>query len=60
MQMKVRRECEKIYPDIVWRSTAYVKDGKPCVRVEIEYSGDTPHLAERLGYGATQSPFSER
>jgi hypothetical protein len=44
MQMKVRRECEKIYPDIVWRSTAYVKDGKPCVRVEIEYSGDTPHF----------------
>lgn len=46
MQKKIRRECERIYPDIVWRSKVYEKDGKPCVRVEIEYSGDTPHFGE--------------
>jgi hypothetical protein len=46
IQKKIRRECERIYPDIVWRSAVYDKDGKPCVRVEIEYSGDTPHFGE--------------
>jgi hypothetical protein len=46
MQKKVRRECERIYPDIVWRQAVYEKDGKYCVRVEIEYSGDTPHFGE--------------
>lgn len=32
--------------DILWRSTVYEKDGQPCVRLEIEYSGDTPHFGE--------------
>jgi len=44
IQKKIREECDKIYPDIVWRSTVYEKDAKRCVRVEIEYSGDTPHF----------------
>lgn len=44
MQKKVRRECERIYPDIVWRSHVYEKAGKHCVRVEIEHSGNTPHF----------------
>jgi hypothetical protein len=44
IQKRVRDECDKIYPDIVWRSTVYQKEGKLCVRVEIEYSGDTPHF----------------
>ncbi len=44
IQKKVREEAEKIYPDILWRSTVYVKDGKTCVRVEIEFSGNTPHF----------------
>lgn len=44
IQKKVREECEKIYPPIPWRSQVYEKDGKPCVRVEIEYSGETPHF----------------
>ncbi len=46
MQKKVRRECERIYPSIVWRSRVYEHDGKYCVRVEIEYSGETPHFGE--------------
>jgi hypothetical protein len=40
----VRQEAEKIYPDIIWKAIVYAKDGKQCVRVEIEHSGDTPHF----------------
>ena len=46
MQKKVRRECERIYPSIMWRSRVYEHDGTHCVRVEIEYSGETPHFGE--------------
>ncbi|MBI4164978.1 MAG: ATP-binding protein [Acidobacteria bacterium] len=45
IQKTIRKECEKIYPDILWRSEVYEKEGKHCVRVEIEFSGDTPHFA---------------
>lgn len=45
IQKRVRKECENVYPEISWRSKVYEKDGKYCVRVEIEYSGDTPHFA---------------
>ena len=44
IQKKVRQEAEKIYPDVIWRSEVYEKDGQQCVRVEIEHSGDTPHF----------------
>lgn len=44
IQKSVRKETEKIYPPIIWRSNVYEKDGKYCVRVEIEYSGNTPHF----------------
>ena len=44
IQKSVRKEAEKIYPPIIWRSNVYKKDGKYCVRVEIEYSGNTPHF----------------
>jgi hypothetical protein len=44
IQKTVCSECEKIYPAISWRSNIYEKDGRHCVRVEIEYSGDTPHF----------------
>lgn len=44
LQKSIRRECDKIYPPILWRSKIYEKDDKYCVRVEIEYSGETPHF----------------
>ena len=44
IQKTVRKECEKIYPDILWRSIIYEKNARQCVRVEIEYSGNTPHF----------------
>jgi len=45
IQKRVREECDKIYPNILWRSLVYEKGGKQCVRVEIQFSGDTPHFA---------------
>lgn len=44
IQKTVRREAEKIYPQIIWRSETYLMDGKECLKVEIEHSGDTPHF----------------
>jgi predicted HTH transcriptional regulator len=44
IQKTVRKEAEKIYPGIVWRTSVYLNEGAHCVRVEIEYSGDTPHF----------------
>jgi schlafen family protein len=45
IQKTVRKECEKVYPAILWRSQVYEKEGKCCVRTEIEFSGNTPHFA---------------
>jgi predicted HTH transcriptional regulator len=44
VQKTVRKEADKIYPPIIWRSAVYGKAGRQCVRVEIEHSGDTPHF----------------
>ncbi len=45
-QRKLRAELDKIYPPIVWRQKLYEKDGKTCIRLEIEYSGETPHFGD--------------
>jgi hypothetical protein len=44
IQKQIRKECEKIFPPIIWRSTVYEKEGKSCVKVEVDYDGDTPHF----------------
>ena len=44
IQKKVRKEAERIYPGIIWRTRVYEKYDRACVRVEIEYDGDTPHF----------------
>jgi hypothetical protein len=46
LQRKIRVELEKVYPPIVFRQAVYQRDGRSCVRVEIEYSGDTPHFGD--------------
>jgi hypothetical protein len=45
-QRKIRRELEKIYPPIAWRQVLYERDTKACIRIEIEYDGETPHFAD--------------
>ena len=44
IQGRIRKECDKIYPSIIWRSTVYEREGKSCVRAEVEYDGDPPHF----------------
>lgn len=44
IQKSIRNECDKIYPPIIWRSKVYEKGGKHCVKVEVEFSGVTPHF----------------
>jgi hypothetical protein len=46
MQKKVRSEFDEIYPPIEWRQVVYEKSGKSCVKIEIEYSGETPHFGD--------------
>ena len=45
-QRKLRRDLDKIYPPIIWRQQLYQIGGKTCIRLEIEYSGDTPHFGD--------------
>lgn len=44
IQKQVRKECERIFPPILWHSVVYEKEGQYCVRVEIEFDGETPHF----------------
>jgi len=44
IQKQIRKDCEKIYPPIIWRSTVYEKENKFCIRVEVDYDGETPHF----------------
>ncbi len=45
-QRKIREELDKIYPPIVWRQQLYEKEGKTCIRIQIDYSGETPHFGD--------------
>ena len=44
IQKEIRKQAERVYPPIVWRCAVYQKTGKSCIRMEIDYSGDTPHF----------------
>lgn len=44
IQKTIRKLCDKIYPPIIWKAEVYEKEEKHCVRIEIEYDGDTPHF----------------
>lgn len=44
IQKNVRETADRIYPPILYKSYVYEKEGKTCVKVEIEYSGETPHF----------------
>jgi hypothetical protein len=44
IQKQVRKIADSIYPPIVWRSRVYEREGKHCIRVEIEYDGEMPHF----------------
>ena len=44
IQKNIRKEADKIYPSIVWRSQVIENQKTAFVRVEIEYSGNAPHF----------------
>jgi hypothetical protein len=46
MQRKIRKEFDEIYPPIIFRYRPYELSGKACIRVEIDYSGETPHFGD--------------
>jgi hypothetical protein len=46
LQRKIRTELERIYPPIEWRQIVYKKEGRSCIRIEIEYDANTPHFGD--------------
>jgi hypothetical protein len=41
---KVKETADKIYPEIYYRTEAYQREGKQCVRVDIRHNGLAPHF----------------
>lgn len=41
---EIRKKCDLIYPEILWRAEVYQKNDLNCIKVEVEYSGETPHF----------------
>lgn len=62
IQQSVRKTCDKVYPEAVWRTKVYEKAGKFCVRIEIEHSGNTPHFGGPAWVrdGSSSVPASDR
>jgi len=44
IQKSVKKEADKIYPEIYYRTEVYQREGKQCVRVDIENNGLAPHF----------------
>ena len=44
IQKSVKKEADKIYPEIYYRTVVYERDGKRCVRVDIKRNGLAPHF----------------
>ena len=45
IQKNVRREADKIYPEIYFKTEVYERNGRQCVRVDIRHNGLSPHFA---------------
>src|SRR5580658_8069862 len=44
IQKSVKKEADKIYPEIFYKTQVYERDGKQCVRVSIQHNGLAPHF----------------
>jgi hypothetical protein len=44
IQKSVKKEADKIYPEIYYRTEVYEREGKQCVRVDIKNNTLTPHF----------------
>jgi hypothetical protein len=44
IQKSVKKEADKIYPEIYYRTEVYEREGQKCVRVDIKHNGLAPHF----------------
>jgi hypothetical protein len=44
IQKNVKREADRIYPEIYFKTEVYERDGRKCVRVDIRHNGLAPHF----------------
>jgi hypothetical protein len=44
IQKSVKKEAEKIYPGIYYKTEVYERDSKQCVRVDVKHNGLAPHF----------------
>jgi hypothetical protein len=44
IQKRVKKEADKIYPEIYFKTEVYEREGKQCVRVDIKHNGLAPHF----------------
>ena len=58
IQKNVKKEADKIYPEIYYRTEVYEREGKQCVRVDIKHNGLGPHFggAAWVRRGSTSVP----
>jgi predicted HTH transcriptional regulator len=44
IQKSVKKEADKIYPEIFYKTEVYERERKQCVRVDIRHNGLAPHF----------------
>ena len=44
IQKSVKKEADKIYPEIYYRTEVYERQGRQCVRVDIKHNEQAPHF----------------
>jgi hypothetical protein len=44
IQKRVKKEADRIYPEIYFKTEVYEREGKECVRVDIRHNGLAPHF----------------
>ena len=44
IQKRVRSECDKIYPPVLWKSFIREDNGKTYIEVQVESNGNAPHF----------------
>lgn len=44
IQKRVKKEADRIYPEIYFKTEVYERDGKSCVRVDVKHNGLGPHF----------------
>jgi hypothetical protein len=61
IQKSVKKEADKIYPEIFYKTRVYERDGKQCVRVLIQHNKLAPHFGGQawVRRGSVTEPATE-